>query len=198
MMINTTGTANNQQNGENEKANNITDTAANGAEEGENYEQEALNYLSLALQIIGDFKSSSGALSGDDMTERKRIIAFLEIDTFLSRVQLFNHAPDYKSALEDLATVKDLCTEFPEKNESTMTSAMFQMGRCEMELSNVDAALAHFVATQTMLKVQLTALTLAASSGAASETQDKVEEMVKPSIFDTDEIKRVKSIMIEV
>ncbi len=51
----------------------------NGAatkEEGESYEQEALNYLSLALQIIGDFSSENTALCGD-VAERKKIMAFL-------------------------------------------------------------------------------------------------------------------------
>ena len=84
-----------------------------------------MNYLSLAIQIIGDFKSNNGALSNEDSSDRQKIIAFLEIDTLLSRVQLFSHAPDYKSALEDLEMVKHLCTKFPEKNESTVTSAMF-------------------------------------------------------------------------
>ena len=40
---------------------------------------------------------------------------------------------------------------------------------------------------------------MTASGGAASDTAEKsIEEMVKPSIFDTEEIKRVKSIMQEV
>ena len=60
--------------------------------------------------------------------------AFLQIDTLLARVQLFNNAPDYEQALGDLTVVESLCKKFPEKNESTLTSATFQMGRCEMEL----------------------------------------------------------------
>ena len=58
--------------------------------EDENYEQEALNYLSLALQLIGDFKDVT-----EKQEERKKLIAFLEIDSLLSRVTLFTHAPDY-------------------------------------------------------------------------------------------------------
>ena len=58
-------------------------------------------------------------------SEHKRMTAFLEIDTLLSRVQLFNHAPDYKSALEDLMLVEALCIEYPDKNESTLMSAIF-------------------------------------------------------------------------
>jgi hypothetical protein len=54
-----------------------------------------------------------GTLSGE-ASERKKLTAFLEIDTLLSRVQLFNHAPDYKSALEDLMLVEALCVQFPD------------------------------------------------------------------------------------
>ena len=74
-------------------------------------------------------------------------MAFLQIDTLLSRVSLFNNAPDYKSALEDLALVEQLCIEFPDQNEATLTSAIFQMGRCEMELKEFDKAHAHFTRT---------------------------------------------------
>ena len=50
-----------------------------------------------------------------------------------------------------------------------------------------------------MLKVQIKTLTMTASGGAVSDTVEKsIEELVKPSIFDTEEIKRVKSIMQEV
>ena len=44
----------------------------------DNYEQEALDNLSLALQIISDFK--------EDSSDRKKLMAYLEIDTLLSRV----------------------------------------------------------------------------------------------------------------
>ena len=129
-------------------------------------------------------------------------MSFLEIDTLMSRVQLFCHAPDYASALEDLKVVEKLCKEFPEKNESTLCSAVFQMGRCEMDLQRHEAAKTYFERTQEMLKTKLKSLTMVAqtSAGATITTDlpDSIEEMVKPSIFDTDEIKRTKSIMIEV
>mmetsp|Transcript_25753 Transcript_25753/g.34415 ORF Transcript_25753/g.34415 Transcript_25753/m.34415 type:complete len:133 (+) Transcript_25753:481-879(+) len=58
----------------------------NGEANGdENYEQEALNYLSLALQIIGDF-SAEGTCLEAQREDRKRLMTFLEIDSLLSRV----------------------------------------------------------------------------------------------------------------
>ena len=84
-MINTSAPA--QTNDENEVAK--EGAAAQNGSGDENYEQEALNYLSLGLQIIGDFNSSG------DVTERRKLAVFLEIDTLMSRVGLFCHAPDY-------------------------------------------------------------------------------------------------------
>jgi len=105
MMINTTAT--------NQEPVAAPKEAGENNGEGEGYEQEALNYLTLSLQILSDFTSPEGTLSGEAIV-RKSMTAFLEIDTLLSRVQLFNHAPDYKSALEDLILVEALCVQFPE------------------------------------------------------------------------------------
>lgn len=52
---------------------------------GESYEQEALDNLSLALQIISDFKEDNSAPDGQK-SDRKKLMAYLEIDTLLSRV----------------------------------------------------------------------------------------------------------------
>ena len=67
-------------------------------------------------------------------------MVYLQIDTLLSRVSLFNHASDYKSALEDLNLVVELCEAYPEKNETTLNSAVFQLGRGHMELKEFDHA----------------------------------------------------------
>ena len=127
MMINT-GEAPAASNGE---------AGAEGKNEEESYEQEALNYLSLALQIIGDFSSENNCLEAQ-RAERKKAMAFLQIDTLLSRVQLFNHATDYNSVLEDLNHVVGLCEAYPEKNEQTLNSAIFQVGRAHMELKDFE------------------------------------------------------------
>ena len=52
---------------------------------GESYEQEALDNLSLALQIISDFKEDNNA-HGGQKSDRKKLMAYLEIDSLLSRV----------------------------------------------------------------------------------------------------------------
>ena len=71
-----------------------------------------------------------------------------------------------------------------------------------MELQNIDAATSNFLQTQDLLKAQLKVLTLNATQGVSETDQsgeDKpVSELIKPSIFDTEEIKKVKAIMTEV
>jgi len=64
---------------------------------------------------MGDFSSDESSFAGDK-AERKKLMSFLEIDALLSRVQLFNHGSDFKSALEDLGVVEALCTQYPDKN----------------------------------------------------------------------------------
>ena len=83
-MINTSGPAATKPSDEENKE-------EAGEKDENDYEQEAHNYLSLALQIIGDF--SEKALSGEK-TECKKLMAFLLIDTLLSRVSLATHASD--------------------------------------------------------------------------------------------------------
>mmetsp|Transcript_25753 Transcript_25753/g.34414 ORF Transcript_25753/g.34414 Transcript_25753/m.34414 type:complete len:173 (+) Transcript_25753:1012-1530(+) len=69
-----------------------------------------------------------------------------------------------------------------------------------MELKDYDEATASFVRVLDMFKKQLQTLSLAASKGqaGAAEEEKPISELVKPSIFDTEEMKRVKGLMIEV
>ena len=71
----------------NTSANAAAPAQANREEDagGESYEQEALDNLSLALQIISDFKEDNSAPDGQK-SDRKKLMAYLEIDTLLSRV----------------------------------------------------------------------------------------------------------------
>ena len=74
-----------------------------------------------------------------------------------------------------------------------------------MELHQFDQAKELFTRTLGLFKTQLKAI-LASSSGdgaaataaTASNDEISIEEMIKPSIFDTDASKRVKSMMVEV
>ena len=68
-----------------------------------------------------------------------------------------------------------------------------------MELKDYESANKSFERVLTMFKQQLQTLSLAASNGqAGSSTDQPISELVKPSIFDTDEMKRIKGLMIEV
>jgi len=81
---------------------------------------------------------------------------------------------------------------------------MFQMGRCEMQLQDYAKASASFTRTQDLLKSQLQTLSLAATANGqaigteTTASEQSLAELVKPSIFDTEEMKRVKGLMLEV
>ena len=53
----------------------------------EDLEQDAQDYLSLALQLVRDFSQSEGVLEGEKAARRK-IFLFLEIDSLLRRAEL--------------------------------------------------------------------------------------------------------------
>ena len=68
-----------------------------------------------------------------------------------------------------------------------------------MELKEYESANKSFERVLAMFKQQLQTLSLAASNGQAGTTiEQPISELVKPSIFDTDEMKRIKGLMIDV
>ena len=117
--------------------------ASKEVEEEENYEQEALNHFSTCLQIIGDFTQSEGVLEAERSARRKAFI-YLEIDAMVRRAELSIQVSDYPYALTDLTAVEALCTEFPDKNESTLFATIFQKGKCLMDLQKREQALQSF------------------------------------------------------
>ena len=82
--------------------------------------QDALQNFSLALQIIED------ATGGNHATER---LLYLEIDTRLRMAELGKHVCDLKLAQEVFTDVIKLCQQYPDKNEQTLTSAIFALGK---------------------------------------------------------------------
>ena len=68
-----------------------------------------------------------------------------------------------------------------------------------MELKEYESANKSFERVLAMFKKQLQTLGMAASNGqAGTSAEQPISELVKPSIFDTDEMKRIKGLMIEV
>lgn len=58
----------------------------------------------------------------------------MKIDTLFIRADLGKHVSDMEFAKNDYLAVVDLCTEFPEKNESTLISAIFSLGKIHLDL----------------------------------------------------------------
>ena len=78
------------------------------------------------MQIVGDFSTSEA---------RARQMLFLQIDCLLRMAELGKHAQDYASAQEDFKKVIALCEQYPEKNEDTLTSALFNLGKLKLDIS---------------------------------------------------------------
>jgi hypothetical protein len=74
-------------------------------------------------------------LDGDRISRRK-ILLFLEIDSFLRRAELGKKVSAFTSAIDDFKEVIKLCEAYPEKNESVLASATFSTGECFMSLGD--------------------------------------------------------------
>jgi hypothetical protein len=57
----------------------------------------------------------------------------MEIDALIRRAELAKHVGDLQFAMSDFEKVISLCEEFPEKNESTLISAVFSLGKCQLD-----------------------------------------------------------------
>ena len=69
---------------------------------------------------------------------RRKLFIYLEIDAMVRRGELSIQVNDFPFALTDLIEVEKLCTEFPDKNESTLFATIFQKGKCLMDLQKRD------------------------------------------------------------
>ena len=98
--------------------------------------------------------------NGDHVLEaarpiRRKLFLFVRIDTLFSRADLGKHVGDVEFAKNDFSEVISLCKEFPEKNESTLTSAIFSTGKICLDLKQTQAAREHFLTAQGLLKTSL-------------------------------------------
>ena len=103
---------------------------------------------------MDDFTKGENVLEASRPLRRK-LFLYARIDTLFSRADLGKHVGDVEFAKNDFVEVISLCNEFPEKNESTMTSAVFSLGKICLDLKQVDAAREHFLNAQGLLKKSL-------------------------------------------
>ena len=174
--------------------------AADGEKEekpADDLEQDAQDYLSLSLQLVRDFSQAAGVLENERATRRK-LFLFLEIDSLLRRAELGKKVSAFQSALEDFIDVIKLCEAFPEKNEGVLASATFSAGECFMSLNQATHALVHFTRSRDLLKADLISQLTAQGKEFGAQAEIELAELLRPSIFDNDKIKAVKSNLEEI
>lgn len=89
------------------------------------------------MQIIEE--RTGGDHSTSDM------LLYLEIDTRLRMAELGKHFGDLESAKNDFTTVIKLCERYPLRNEQTLTSAMFALGKIHLDQQQVKDAKVWFI-----------------------------------------------------
>lgn len=186
MQINTTTPAPAATNGNNQ------DNTDNAEEEDDDLGNEALQYLSTCLQIIEDFVKSDEKVPEADREKRQKTILYVQIDALNRRAELSQFIGDLQFAIEDFTKVVDLCKKYPEKNERLLASALYNIGKSQLILQKNSEANESFKESMKALRANLFKLT------KKEDKDEEVTELIKPSIFDDDEIKVIKQFLVEV
>ncbi len=84
-----------------------------------------MEYLATSLQIVNDITGSDHSKSD--------FFLYLEIDTRLRMAELGKQVGDLTSAKTDFEQVIKLCEQYPAKNEATLTSAIFNLGKIHLD-----------------------------------------------------------------
>lgn len=173
-------------------------TSEAGGEEApaEDLEQNALDYLSLSLQLVRDFSLAPGVLE-NERAPRRKLFLFLEIDSLLRRAELGKKVSAFESAIEDFLEVIKLCEEFPEKNEAVLASACLSTGECFMNIQKPTHALVYFSKSRDLLRQDLIGQLKAQGKDFGAQ-EIEMSELLLPSIFDNDKIKVVKANLEEI
>jgi tetratricopeptide (TPR) repeat protein len=105
--------------------------------------------------------------------------------------ELGKHVGDYDTACADFLHVVKLCEQYPSKNEDTLTSSVFALGKLYLDKQQPEQANEWFQRALTSLMAKLK-LQL---SQSGAEPTDCPKKLLEESIFDTDQIKATKALV---
>jgi len=88
----------------------------------------------------------------------------------------------------------DLCKDFSSGNERIQASTLFTIGCCHQQTNNNTDASKSFTDSIAALR-QALSIKLKANNQAAPDADSPTENLLKPSIFDTEEIKDMRAIL---
>lgn len=110
--------------------------------------------------------------------------------------ELGKHFGDLESAKNDFTTVIKLCERYPLRNEQTLTSAMFALGKIYLDQQQVKDAKVWFIHAIDILTQRLKQEF--ADAGKPIQDEQPISELFKDSIFDTEQTKLTKEFIGEI
>jgi len=152
---------------------------------------DAYENIEIALQLIDNFVGEGGA-------ERQAVFQNLLIDLNNRNAELFQFKEQFKEAVVYFERVVGLVPvqEYDLENMRILSSALYNIGYCNQQLKlNDEASKAFGKAVDIIRTCVVVELQRNGSTSVSHETPN--EELVKPSIFDSETVKDLKSLMVE-
>ena len=169
--------------------------AAEGGEQQDNpaatMVEDAVENILACIQLAEDF-ISSGLAGG--LTQRKEVISNLLIDSYIRLGDITLFREDIAGAIESFQKAVDLCREFSSGNERIQASTLFTIGCCHQQTNNNSEAAKAFTDSIIALRLALS-IKLKANNQPAPDADSPTEALLKPSIFDSEEIKDMRGIL---
>ena len=151
---------------------------------------DAFDNLVAAIQVPEDF--INGGIAGDTKL-RRNVLSNLLIDAYIRLGDITLFREDIMGAIESFRKAVELCKEFSDGNERILASTLFTIGCCFQQVSNNTEAQVSFSDSIEALRTALF-LKLAANKQAVPENPS-TDSLLKPSIFDSEEIKDLRGIL---
>ena len=153
------------------------------------YFNDAVEHLSLALQIVEDFVNSDQTVSAAK-DRRKYVCRNLLIDTLATRAEIEMFKEQFQDSIADYMRVIELCKTYKEGNERSLASAFYCIGMANSLMARVTEAKEAYEKAQSIYRDLL--ITKLRQQGKDVSDDITYERLVEPSIFDNEDVKELK------
>ena len=119
------------------------------------------------------------------------------IDTYIRLGDITLFKEEITEAIDSYKKAAELCKEFSAGNERILASTLFTIGCCFEQIQNYTEAGRAFSESIDALRSALF-IKLAANNQPVADQSVPTENLLRPSIFDSDEIKDIRAFLQDV
>eukprot|EP00347_Sterkiella_histriomuscorum_P008586 403344526 len=162
---------------------------------------DAYENIEIGIQIIEDFLNSPNCIEAM-RDQRKEVIMDLLIDSFNRQAELFQFKEQFEQAVVCFEKVVELCQSqknLDYNNMRLLSASLYNIGYCHQLTQKNDEAKAAYEKAQGVMKTHIISEVKSQGGGQNLDYENStVQQLSQPSIFDTDRIKELKSLLIEI